>query len=194
MKWTPERMELLKELDQQGLKAREIADRLNAGLSPNDSAVTRNAVIGKLNRMRIENKPSAETPRGPKAKKTDEPNEIGFNQFDGQVPQTETKKPQVESSTPEKSGEPGQGEPSAKPVAEKLGEPGEVAKPDEPEKRKLSLMELTEKTCKWPNGDPATDDFWFCGMPSKPGKPYCEAHLDLAAQPISSRRDRRASQ
>lgn len=57
--------------------------------------------------------------------------------------------------------------------------------------KKLSLMELTERTCKWPIGDPATDDFWFCGLPSQQGKPYCEAHVSVAFQPMQSRRDRR---
>ena len=57
--------------------------------------------------------------------------------------------------------------------------------------RKLTLMELTERTCKWPIGDPATEKFWFCGLPSQAGKPYCEAHVGVAFQPMSSRRDRR---
>lgn len=57
--------------------------------------------------------------------------------------------------------------------------------------RKLTLMELTERTCKWPIGDPATEDFWFCGLPSQPGKPYCDAHVGVAFQPMSARRDRR---
>ncbi|PZO67885.1 MAG: GcrA cell cycle regulator [Paracoccus denitrificans] len=57
--------------------------------------------------------------------------------------------------------------------------------------RKLSLMELTERTCKWPIGDPATEKFWFCGLPSQAGKPYCDAHVGVAFQPMSSRRDRR---
>jgi GcrA cell cycle regulator len=52
-------------------------------------------------------------------------------------------------------------------------------------------MELTEKTCKWPVGDPATEDFWFCGLGTQTGKPYCEAHVGVAFQPMSSRRDRR---
>ena len=46
-------------------------------------------------------------------------------------------------------------------------------------------------TLDWPIGDPATDDFWFCGLPSLPGKPYCEAHVGVAFQPMSARRDRR---
>ncbi|WP_370206061.1 GcrA family cell cycle regulator [Pararhodobacter marinus] len=57
--------------------------------------------------------------------------------------------------------------------------------------RKLNLMELTERTCKWPIGDPATEEFWFCGLPSVAGKPYCEAHVSVAFQPMQARRDRR---
>ena len=57
--------------------------------------------------------------------------------------------------------------------------------------RRLTLMELTERTCKWPVGDPATDNFWFCGLPTQAGKPYCEAHVGVAFQPMSSRRDRK---
>lgn len=56
--------------------------------------------------------------------------------------------------------------------------------------RKLSLLELNERTCKWPIGDPSTDDFYFCGLPCAPEKPYCAAHVQVAYQPMSSRRDR----
>ncbi|MDA9123421.1 GcrA cell cycle regulator, partial [Paracoccaceae bacterium] len=59
--------------------------------------------------------------------------------------------------------------------------------------KKLNLLQLTERTCKWPIGDPATDDFWFCGLATQTGKPYCEAHVGVAFQPVSNRRDRRAS-
>lgn len=71
--------------------------------------------------------------------------------------------------------------------------PEAIAKVQEVEKvaRRLTLMELTEKTCKWPVGDPATPNFWFCGLPVQPGKPYCEAHVGVAFQPMSARRDRR---
>jgi GcrA cell cycle regulator len=72
--------------------------------------------------------------------------------------------------------------------AEALANLAEVAK----RSRKLSLMQLTERTCKWPVGDPATEEFWFCGLPAAAGKPYCEAHVAVAFQPMSARRDRRA--
>ena len=57
--------------------------------------------------------------------------------------------------------------------------------------KKLTLLELTERTCKWPVGDPATPNFWFCGLPTQTGKPYCEAHVGVAFQPMNNRRDRR---
>lgn len=86
------------------------------------------------------------------------------------------------------AGQPLPPQPSANEVSpEALAEVREVEK----KSRKLSLMELTERTCKWPIGDPATDKFWFCGLPSQPGKPYCEAHVGVAFQPMSARRDRR---
>ncbi|WP_339951826.1 GcrA family cell cycle regulator [uncultured Albimonas sp.] len=59
--------------------------------------------------------------------------------------------------------------------------------------KRLNLLQLTERTCKWPIGDPATDDFFFCGLPAIGGKPYCEAHVQVAFQPMSARRDRSRS-
>ena len=86
------------------------------------------------------------------------------------------------------AGQPLPPQPSANEIS-----PEALASVREVEKRakKLTLMELTERTCKWPIGDPATEDFWFCGLPSVAGKPYCEAHVGVAFQPLSARRDRR---
>ncbi len=86
------------------------------------------------------------------------------------------------------AGQPLPPQPSANEIS-----PEALASVREVEKRakRLTLMELTERTCKWPIGDPATEDFWFCGLPSVPGKPYCEAHVGVAFQPMSARRDRR---
>ncbi|MEZ5981668.1 MAG: GcrA family cell cycle regulator [Parvularculaceae bacterium] len=41
--------------------------------------------------------------------------------------------------------------------------------------------------CKWPIGDPARDDFHFCGQPTSSGKSYCAYHARLAFQPTQSR-------
>ena len=86
------------------------------------------------------------------------------------------------------AGQPLPPQPSANEISpEALASVREVEK----KAKKLTLMELTERTCKWPIGDPATPDFWFCGLGTQPGKPYCEAHVGVAFQPMSSRRDRR---
>ncbi len=86
------------------------------------------------------------------------------------------------------AGQPLPPQPSANEIS-----PEALASVREVEKRakRLTLMELTERTCKWPIGDPATEDFWFCGLPSQAGKPYCDAHVGVAFQPMSARRDRR---
>lgn len=46
----------------------------------------------------------------------------------------------------------------------------------------VSILQLTERMCKWPNGDPREADFHFCGQASKPGMPYCVDHVAVAYQ------------
>jgi len=199
MSWTDERVETLKKMWGEGQSASQIAKELGG--------VTRNAVIGKVHRLGLSNragsssaapsKPAAKekaakpaTPKPapkPRAKTTAAP---------ASVPATIEKEELDENGIPISAarraiipaGQPLPPQPSANEIS-----PEALAKVSEIEKsaRRISLMELTEKTCKWPVGDPATDDFWFCGLPVQPGKPYCEAHVGVAFQPMSSRRDRR---
>ncbi len=58
---------------------------------------------------------------------------------------------------------------------------------------KVSLLELTERMCKWPIGHPGEADFHFCGKPSAPTFPYCSEHCGQAYQVQQPRRDRRAN-
>lgn len=37
--------------------------------------------------------------------------------------------------------------------------------------------------CRWPIGEPSEPGFGFCGDRTKPGKPYCEAHCEVAFLP-----------
>src|SRR3990167_6237577 len=47
----------------------------------------------------------------------------------------------------------------------------------------LTLMQLTERTCKFPVGDPRDADFGFCGAPkAMDGGPYCSWHRQIAYQ------------
>ncbi len=54
--------------------------------------------------------------------------------------------------------------------------------------KRLTIEALTERTCKWPNGDPGNDDFHFCGNDSLESLPYCEYHAGVAYQAPDPRR------
>ncbi|MAQ47110.1 MAG: GcrA cell cycle regulator [Confluentimicrobium sp.] len=207
MSWTDERVETLKKMWSDGQSASQIAKELGG--------VTRNAVIGKVHRLGLSNRtggtaaaaattgtradtaatpepaaaaePAAETPRPSAPPKPEKPAR----------PAAPRPEPATMSANPPPSparkaitpaGQPLPPQPSANEISpEALASVREVEK----KARRLGLMELTERTCKWPIGDPATEDFWFCGLSVQPGKPYCEAHVGVAFQPMSSRRDRR---
>jgi GcrA cell cycle regulator len=187
MSWTDERVEQLKVMWNDGKSASQIAKALGG--------VTRNAVIGKVHRLGLSNRSA-----GP-GKNEAKPGEAPAPEI---VPESESEAADAEAEAeaadaslqreaPKRPQPPLQPLPMALPVvpevnAEALANLGEIEK----RARRLNLMQLTERTCKWPIGDPATDDFWFCGLPAQAGKPYCEAHVAVAFQPMSSRRDRRS--
>ncbi len=206
MSWTDERVETLKKMWAEGQSASQIAKELGA--------VTRNAVIGKVHRLGLSNRvgpggkddgddtealataPQAEAaPRAPEVPRTAEPVRPAAQPAPERpihvaAPAAAAAPilpiPMRKAIIP--AGQPLPPQPSANEIS-----PEALASVREVEKRakKLTLMELTERTCKWPIGDPATEDFWFCGLPSVAGKPYCEAHVGVAFQPMSARRDRR---
>ena len=191
MSWTDERVELLKKMWSDGQSASQIAKELGG--------VTRNAVIGKVHRLGLSNrtagapapaaKPEVKSKPAPAAKA--EPKAKPAPKTEAARPATPA--PETKSAVPARrqiipAGQPLPPQPSANEI-----NPEALAKVNEVEKKakKISLMELTERTCKWPVGDPATPDFWFCGLPVQAGKPYCEAHVGVAFQPMSARRDRK---
>ncbi len=204
MSWTDERVETLKRMWAEGQSASQIAKELGG--------VTRNAVIGKVHRLGLSNRAGegAATPdeaEAPSLARSEAPSAKPAEP--AAVKPAPAPKPAPERPAPQPSPAPASGatvtplpirkaiipagqplppQPSANEIS-----PEALASVREVEKRakKLTLMELTERTCKWPIGDPATEDFWFCGLPSVAGKPYCEAHVGVAFQSMIARRDRR---
>ena len=212
MSWTDERVETLKKMWGEGKSASQIAKELGG--------VTRNAVIGKVHRLGLSNrntddgkgdaapakaapakkaKPAAKAKPAKEAAPKDEKPSAEAKPKKEAAPKAE---PATKDAPEEKvevaaqpykrpiitAGKPLPPQPSTDEI-----DPEALAKVSDLEKQahKLSLMELTERTCKWPIGDPATEKFWFCGHPAQAGKPYCETHVAVAFQPMSSRRDRR---
>lgn len=200
MSWTDERVKQLKKMWGDGQSASQIAKELGG--------VTRNAVIGKVHRLGLSNRAGATPAADPVVEPAPAPKPAApaaapeVKAKPKPEPRTEPARPptpepvvlETKSAQPPArraiipAGQPLPPQPSANEIS-----PEALAKVNEIEKKakKLTLMELTERTCKWPVGDPATPDFWFCGLPVKQGKPYCEAHVGVAFQPMSARRDRR---
>lgn len=179
MSWTDERVELLKKMWSEGQSASQIAKELGG--------VTRNAVIGKVHRLGLSNRAGASAPAPEK-----KPAKAAAPAKTAKPATKPTEKVVEVTVTPRKpivpAGQPLPPQPSANEISpEALATVREVEKTA----KKITLMELTERTCKWPIGDPATQDFWFCGLAVQQGKPYCEAHVGVAFQPMSNRRDRR---
>jgi len=214
MSWTDERVETLKKMWGEGQSASQIAKELGGvtrnavigkvhrlglsnrvvagkeavGAPPHASSLAPKAAA-KVFELKPTNAPQASTPKAtgdapaPKSavKAPDAPLSVAASIVDSMAPI-----PLRKSIVP--AGQPLPPQPSANEIS-----PETLASVREVEKRamRLTLMELTERTCKWPIGDPATDEFWFCGLTSVAGKPYCEAHVSVAFQPMSARRDRR---
>ncbi len=193
MAWTDERVEQLKTLWTEGMSASQIAKELGG--------VTRNAVIGKVHRLGLSSRNQG------KAEGAEKPAKPAPVSAPAPVVEETAAKAAPEPVSPVKEVK------KPEPVVDELDEmapaadlPAAVSAPEgmvtipsenqvdiaeiDREARKLGLMDLTERTCKWPIGDPSRGEFYFCGHPVVPGKPYCKGHTAAAYQPMSSRRDR----
>ncbi|CCF17806.1 putative DNA-binding regulatory protein; putative GcrA-like cell cycle regulator [Pseudorhizobium banfieldiae] len=169
MNWTDERVEKLKRLWAEGLSASQIAAQLGG--------VSRNAVIGKVHRLNLPGRAkaggstganrSAKRPAAP-ARPANYPARVATRPTARTVGATALKD-DVEVALPELSYVPS----------------NDVVVPIS---RKLALTDLTERTCKWPMGDPLKDDFHFCGVDASEASPYCGYHARLAYQPVADRR------
>ena len=147
--WTMERIALLK-------------DRLCAGFSCGQIArelgVSRNAVIGKTNRLGLS-----------RFKRT----------ISGQVKQTGTRKntrPRTASPRPV----------TQRTILRSLWAMSQLASAAEvlaETAKACSVLELQQWHCRWPLGDPASEGFGFCGNMRIAGLPYCPAHARIAYRP-----------
>lgn len=175
MSWTDERVARLSKLWAEGLSASQIAADLGG--------VTRNAVIGKVHRLGLSGraKPAGKSSAGQRRKSV-APRATSTGSAGGYSRTSARSTRSV-------------GNAALKMEVEIEHETIVEAKPAEdvvvPISRKLTLMQLTESTCKWPTGDPTLPGFSFCGQKSAEDKPYCEYHSKLAFQPPSERRRRR---
>ncbi|WP_143957866.1 GcrA family cell cycle regulator [Rhodoligotrophos appendicifer] len=162
--WTDERVDLLKQLWNEGLSASQIANKLGE--------VTRNAVIGKVHRLGLSGR--------------------------GTPARTQHSRPRVKSRTHGAPGKitqfPTMGSSALKVEVETVAEASPAPKPmplrqvNTSTSDRVSILQLSDKTCRWPLGEPGTETFHFCGCLPKSGLPYCDTHARLAYQPLQDRR------
>jgi GcrA cell cycle regulator len=164
MNWTDERVDLLRKLWSEGLSASQIAAQLGG--------VSRNAVIGKVHRLKLSARGRA-TAAPARQKKA----HSGGAKTVSRPARTITAS--IGATALQVQFE-------AEPVARQFMRP--IENVVVPISRRLVLTELTERTCKWPNGDPLAEDFSFCGNDAGESGPYCNYHSRLAYQPASERR------
>ncbi len=123
--------------------------------------VTRNAVIGKVHRLGLSGRATPAKPQRGCAPAAAEKTSIE----PAKAPREE-----VKSVIPEKDF-----------IAPMLLDSGDAA----------TVSTISANMCKWPIGDPARDDFHFCGQSTLSGKSYCAYHARMAFQPPQRREPRR---
>ena len=168
MSWTKERVDILEKMWTDGKSAAEIAKSLGEG-------VTRNAVIGKAHRMGLSGRPSP-------IKKT----KTALNKTTKKTAKPSAPKSKV-APKKKKSFE---GEPLPKSIKPIPAAPLRKKK-EMPTGDGLTILDLTDRICKWPFGDPQDADFHFCGEAVHPSKPYCLVHCAEAYQTLSRKKKSR---
>jgi len=137
MSWTDERVELLKKLWSEGLSASRIAAQLGG--------VTRNAVIGKVHRLRLLGRGKSLS-AGAARRASSSSHTVRMSQAS------------IRGNT----------------ALAHVYDYNAEATPEQIEniitiEQRCSLLELTQQNCHWPIGDPGSSDFVFCGGNSVPG-------------------------
>ena len=184
MSWTDERIELLKKRWTDGNSASQIATELGG--------VTRNAVIGKVHRLKLESRikavPATETvvEAKPRPSVVESPRVIeAAPRMVASSQAGISRQPSMRAmgATALKMEE--EVDLVAQPmVVQEVRQSAEIV----PISRNLTLIQLSERTCKWPLGDPLSPEFRFCGNHSGDASPYCQYHARIAFQPVSERR------
>ncbi|MFO1100628.1 MAG: GcrA family cell cycle regulator [Xanthobacteraceae bacterium] len=152
--WSSERIDQLKRCFQAGLSSSQIAREMG---------VTRNAVIGKMNRLGLSRPKDAlakQHHEQKRAAKLARPRRMRMNIFAQRAILTTA---YAEPLTCD-----------AIPIHEGRG---------------CTLLELSHGKCRWPIDAPGADDVYYCGNEPLPGLPYCAGHARIAYRPVGRLRN-----
>lgn len=161
--WTSHRIRVATALYNAGNSAAWVACALGG--------VTRNGVIGKINRDALA-APDRQAP--PRTRPADAPRATP------RLPAQRTREPRKATG----SAEPHKAVPGPS-QRERRAEIVPVIDSEIPIAQRKTLMEISASCCKWPVGSPGSVDFFVCGAPKSPydDTPYCPAHQQCARAP-----------
>ena len=171
--WDSATLKKLKALTGKGLSTAEIGKRLG---------MSKNAVVGKLNRLGWNSKAGG-VAGADKAKKAD-------------VKKTATKNTTKKTAAPKAGAKKtsGRADSVKKTVVAKVAKTTDKASSLKKSLTKnlamhqriiqhsLEMANLKPNQCRWPIGDPDSENFHFCGAQVFVGKPYCYEHCKQAYQ------------
>ncbi len=145
------------------------ADGLSASqIAAELGGITRNAVIGKVHRLGLSGRAKSPSSSAPRPRKTRQSHML------------RVARPAMRGNTALAYDYDLDIDPDPQPIENII-----------PIGQRRTLLELNEDTCRWPIGDPSTQDFFFCGGTPITNLPYCAYHSRVAYQPPAARRDRR---
>jgi GcrA cell cycle regulator len=150
--WSPERVEQLKRCFHAGLTCSQIAREIG---------MTRNAVIGKLNRLGLSK------PRNPA---------VAQARRDARPVRTRLQTRWTAFTVPDQRTLLRDAFPQA-PAADIPIHNG----------RGCTFLELAQGRCRWPINDPRAENFHYCGNEASAGLSYCAGHARLAYRGMSRR-------
>jgi GcrA cell cycle regulator len=190
--WTEERVALLRKLWAEGLTAAAIASRLGG--------TTKNAVIGKADRLGLSGRQSGRatllTVEERRARKNQRQREwraiqkvtvaIPERKNHGRTLSEDRALARASHEAVRVGAAGGANAPAPIPSA-----PIKLIRP--PPDGRVTVQDLSDKTCRWPEGHVGEPDFRFCGAPTKANSVYCEHHHDRAYTgiPVSRNADKR---
>lgn len=143
------------------------ADGLSASqIAAELGGITRNAVIGKVHRLGLSGRAKSPSSAAPRPRKARAPGMLRVS------------RPTMRGNTALAF----EYEPEPEPELIEI-----------PIEQRKTLLQLNERTCRWPIGDPGSTDFFFCGGESANELPYCAYHSRVAYQPANERRREKRS-
>ena len=194
--WDNATLKKLKALTGKGLSTAEIGKRL--GLS-------KNAVVGKLNRLGWNSKATGATADAPKTAAANKKAKTTATKNAAATPVAKASKKTTATASVKKTSAKAAPTKDAKPAKETVANatakktmPKAVrATKDTSDKKSLNknlamhqriiqhsleMANLKPNQCRWPIGDPDSEHFHFCGETVFVGKPYCYEHCKQAYQ------------